>query len=80
MAINFYLDREQLAREIEKWIASSNLDLMLGLCRCCVNNLYKESSTLVTECLKCSIQQGIKKMSENIEWAETLDVEFLGVC
>ncbi len=79
MAINFYLDREQLASEIEKWIASSNLDVMLGLCRCCVNNFYKES-TLVTECIKCSIQQGIKKMSDKSEWTEILDVEFLGVC
>ncbi len=79
MAINFYLDREQLSKEIDQWVASSNLDLMLGFCRCCVNRLYEESS-LVAACLKCSIQQGIKKMSNNREWTETQDIEFLGVC
>jgi hypothetical protein len=79
MAINFYLDREQLAREIEKWIASSNLDLMLVLCRFCVNNLYKDSNP-VTECIKCSIQQAIEIVSDNREWTETRDFEFLGVC
>lgn len=79
MAINFCLDREQLASEIEKWIASSNLDAMLGFCRSCVNRLCSES-TLVTECLKCTIQQGIKKISNNREWTERQDAEFLGAC
>ncbi len=79
MAINFYLNREQLVKEIEQWVASSNLDAMLGFCRCCVNSLYEES-TLVNECLKCSIQQGITKMSNNRKEAYTRDLEFLGVC
>ena len=60
MAINFYMNREQLTKEIEQWVKSSNLDVMLSFCRCCINSIYEES-TLVTECLKCSIQQVITK-------------------
>ncbi len=79
MAINFYMNREQLTKEIEQWVKSSNLDVMLSFCRCCINSIYEES-TLVTECLKCSIQQGIAQMTNNRKRNETPDLEFLGVC
>ena len=77
MAINFYMNREQLTKEIEQWVKSSNLDVMLSFCRCCINSIYEES-TLVTECLKCSIQQGIAQMTNNRKRNETPDLEFLG--
>ena len=79
MAINFYPNREQLSKEIEQSVATSSVDVLLGLCRCCVYNIFEES-TIVTECLKCGIQLGILKVANKRKNSALKDVEYLGVC
>lgn len=77
--VNFCPNKEQMVKEIEQFVASRRLDVLVSLCTCCVNKIFDES-TLVTQCLKCSVQQGIAKISKKMTWTEIPDSEFLGVC
>ncbi len=79
MAINFYPNREQLSKEIDQCVASRNREMLLIFCRCCIYNIFEES-TIVTECIKCGIQSGILKMSSALTGTDATDIEFLGVC
>jgi len=79
MAVNFFPHREQMLKEIEGCVASSKLDVLMGLCTCCVYKSYDEGP-LVSQCLKCSVQQGIMKISNKIRMADPPDLEFLRVC
>lgn len=79
MAINFYPNREQLSKEIDRCVASRNREALLSFCRCCIYNIFEES-TIVTECFKCGIQHGILKMSDALTGTDAPGIEFLGVC
>ncbi len=79
MAINFYLNREQLSKEIDRCVASRKRDVLLSFCRCCIYNIFDES-TIVTECFKCGVQHGILKMSNALQGTDTPAIELLGVC
>jgi hypothetical protein len=79
MSVNFFPNREQMLKEIEGCVASSKLDVLLGLCTCCVYKSYDEGP-LVSQCLKCSVQQGIMKISNTMKLADALDLELLRVC
>ena len=79
MSVNFFPNREQMLREIEGCVTSSKLDVLLGLCTCCVYKSYDEGP-LVSQCLKCSVQQGIMKISNTMKLADALDFELLRVC
>jgi len=77
--INFYPNRIQMLQEIERCTSSSNLETLLSYCNSCAYKVLSES-TLVSQCLKCRIQQGITKISNAKKWTATPDHEFLGVC
>ena len=78
--INFYPNRLQMLQEIERCTASGNLDTLLSYCNSCAYKVLSET-TLVSQCLKCRIQQGITKISNaKKKWTATPDHEFLGVC
>jgi hypothetical protein len=79
MTVNFCPNREQLVKEVEQCIAASKLDVLVSLCTCCVYTIFDET-TLVGQCLKCSIQQGIAKLSQRGPLPDEADLEFLGVC
>ncbi len=79
MTINFYPNREQLSKEIDQCVASQKREVLLSFCRCCVYNIFDES-TIVTECFKCGIQHGILKMTNALKETDAPDMEFLGVC
>jgi hypothetical protein len=79
MAINFYPNREQLSKEIDQCVASRNREVLLSFCRCCIYNIFEES-TIVTECFKCGIQHGLSKISNVLTGTDTPDIELLGVC
>jgi hypothetical protein len=78
MAVNFFPHREQMLKEIEGCVASSKLDVLLGLCTCCVYKSYDEGP-FVSQCLKCSVQQGIMKISNKMRMADAPNLEFLRV-
>lgn len=77
--VNFCPNKEQMGKEIEQCVASSRLDVLMSLCTCCVNKIVDESA-LLSQCLKCSVQHGIEKISKKRTWTEMPDLEFLGVC
>ncbi len=78
MSVNFFPNRERMLKEIERCIASSKLDMLLDLCSCCVYNSYDEGP-LVSQCLKCSVQQGIMKISDKRTTSDAPHLEFLRV-
>jgi len=78
MSVNFFPNRERMLKEIERCIASSKLDMLLGLCTCCVYSSYDEGP-LVSQCLKCSVQQGIMKISDKRASSGASHLEFLRV-
>lgn len=79
MAINFYPNREQLSKEVEQQVTAGNVDMLLGLCRCCIYNIFEES-TIVTECLRCGIQRGLLKIADKRKVQSVMDLDYLGVC
>ncbi len=79
MPVNFCPNREQMVKEVEECIESSKLDVLMSLCTCCVYKIFDES-TLVSQCMRCSVQQGISKISGKNKWTASPDMEFLGVC
>ncbi len=79
MVDNFYPNRNQMLKEIARCIKSGKLDVLLSFCNCCVHKMFNDS-TLVTQCLKCSIHQGITNMSDKTNWTAAPDHEFLGAC
>ena len=79
MAVNFCPNREQMIKEVERCVASAKLDVLLTFCKSCVYNIFVESK-LVAQCLKCSIQQGMMKISNAKKLTTEPDTEFLGVC
>lgn len=79
MADNFCPNRDQMLKEIAQCVTSGKLDVLLSFCNCCVYKIFDES-TLVSQCLKCSVQQGITKISNRRKWTAAPDYEFLGVC
>ena len=68
-----------MAKEIEQCAAGSKLEVLVSFCRCCVYQVFN-ASTLVSECRACSVQKGIRKISQADAWTESPDLEFLGVC
>ncbi len=79
MDIHFLPNREQLTQEIEQCVETGKRDILLGFCRCCAYHIFEES-TLVTECLKCSVQRGITRLSLRGKNKGVRDLEFMGVC
>lgn len=79
MTVNFCPNREQMLKEIAECIASGKLEVLTSLCTCCVYKIFDES-TLVSQCMRCGVQQGIAKISRRNKWTATPDMEYLGVC
>jgi len=79
MMINFHPNSEQIAREIELCVRTESVDVVLGLCRCCIHNPLGRSS-MAAECHTCGIQLGILKIANRRNRRITSDAEYLGVC
>jgi len=80
MTVNFYPNREKMVKEIEQYAASGMLEVLQSLCKCCVYKILDES-TLVTECHRCRVQQGISEIVNKSRWLQgAADLDFLGVC
>jgi len=78
MSVNFFPNRKEMLKEIERCTAESKLDMLLSLCTCCLYSSYDEGP-LVSQCLKCSVQQGIMKISDKRTPSGTPHLEFLRV-
>ena len=79
MAVNFCPNREQMLKEIEQCVVLGKLDVLQCFCNSCVYKILGESA-LLTQCVKCRVQQGITKISNARKWTAVPDHEFLGVC
>ncbi len=79
MAVNFCPNREQMIKEIEQCVVLGKLDVLQCFCNSCVYKVLGESA-LLTQCLKCRVQQGITKISNARKWRVVPDREFQGVC
>ena len=62
MSVNFCPSRDQMLQEIDRCVASSMIEVLHSLCRCCVYNIFAES-TLIAECGRCHVRHGIRKIS-----------------
>jgi len=60
MAINFCPNREHMRKEVEQCSSRGRLDVLASICKCCVYQIFEES-TLVSQCISCDIGQGIGK-------------------
>lgn len=81
MAVNFFPNREQMIKEIEQCVVLGKLDVLQCFCNSCVYKALGCESALMTQCLKCRVQQGITRISiATKKWKAVQDHEFLGVC
>ena len=81
MAVNFRPNSDEMIKEIEQCIVLGKLDVLQCFCNSCVHKVLGCEGTPVSECLKCRVRQGIRRIS-NIakKWTSVADHEFLGVC
>jgi hypothetical protein len=79
MSINFCPNRERMLAEVETYVQNNSLEVLKSFCACCAYVVFLES-TLVSECMKCRIHQGITKIANAKKWTAIPDLEFLGVC
>ncbi|HEY6012147.1 MAG TPA: hypothetical protein VIX18_11825 [Nitrospirota bacterium] len=69
-----------MIKEIEQCVALGKLDVLQCFCNSCAHKFLGES-VLVTQCLKCRVQQGITRISNGLRWkSSTPDREFLAGC
>ena len=83
MSVNFYLNREQMSKEVEQCIALNRLETLMSFCNSCVLKIFE--NRLIPECHECKVGRGIKTVSKkrkvrNVESVEVEDGELLGVC
>jgi hypothetical protein len=79
MAINFHPDAEQMIKEVEECTLSGDLVALLYFCNICVHKIFDRGAAM-SRCIKCSVQQGITRISKKDYWPDDGDGEFLGVC
>jgi hypothetical protein len=79
MPVNFFPNREQMAKVIEQCVASENDEVLLCFCNSCEYKM-RDENTLVTQCFKCSVQQGIMEITNANRWPLLQDREFVGAC
>ena len=80
MAMNIFPNREKMVKEVELCTASGMLEVLQSLCKCCVYKILDES-TLVSECHKCRVRQGISEIADKGRWVQgAADLDLLGVC
>ena len=78
MSLGFFPSRESIAKEVQLWIATNKLEMLLNLCNCCT---YKAcENTAAHQCRSCNVRKGINKLAR-VETREiTEGEELLGVC
>ena len=78
MSVSFFPSRESMYKEIQLWIATNKVDMLMSLCNCCT---YKElDCTTVHQCRSCFVRKGIIKLSRVEQRESVEDEELLGVC
>ncbi len=77
MSLGFFPSRESIYKEVQQWIATNKLEMLLGLCNCCT---YKAVGHMAShQCRSCSVRAGIAKLVR-VEREPVADEELLGVC
>lgn len=76
MSMGFFPSRDNMVKEVDQWIVRQKLEMLMGLCNCC---MYK---VLVSgrECRSCQVRIGIRTLTENRLREPVEGEELLGVC
>jgi len=78
MSISFFPSRETMYKEVQLWIATNKLEMLLSLCNCCTYKVLECTSVL--ECQSCHVRKGIIKLSREETRVAVEGEELLGVC
>lgn len=78
MSVSFFPSRDSMCKEIQQWIATNKLEMLLSLCNCCT---YKElDCTSAHQCRSCNVRKGIIRLGCVEKREPVEDEELLGVC
>jgi len=78
VSVGFFPNRESMYKEIQLWIATNKLEMLMNLCNCCT---YKAlECTSVHQCRSCFVRSGIIKLARVEKREAVEDEELLGVC
>jgi hypothetical protein len=78
MSVGFFPSRESMYKEIQLWIATNKLEMLMSLCNCCT---YKAlECTAAHRCRSCHVRRGIDKLVRVERFESVKDDELLGVC
>ena len=78
MSVGFFPSRESMYKEIQLWIATNKLEMLMSLCNCCT---YKDlECTAAHQCRSCSVRTGIIKTARVEKCEAVEDEKLLGVC
>jgi hypothetical protein len=78
MSVGFFPSRESLYKEIQQWIATNKLEMLMSLCNCCT---YKALEyTGAHQCRSCNVRKGVIKLTREEKRVSVEDEELLGVC
>jgi len=78
MSVGFFPSPEGMYKEIQQWIATNKLEMLMGLCNCCT---YKALEyTDAHQCRTCSVRKGVAELVHVKRREAVEDEELLGLC
>jgi hypothetical protein len=78
MSVGFFPSRESMYKEIQLWILTNKLEMLMSLCNCCTYKALEYTGAY--RCRSCNVQKGIRKLTREDKRVSVEDEELLGVC
>jgi hypothetical protein len=76
MSMSFLPSRDNMIKEIDQWIVLQKLDMLVGLCNCCMYKVFAADH----ECRSCRVKSGIRRIVRSQRREPVEGEELLGVC
>lgn len=76
MSMSFLPSRDSMVKEVDQWIILQKLEMLIGLCNCCMYKVLAAGR----ECRSCRVRFGIRRITEAQRREPVEGEELLGVC
>ena len=76
MSMSFFPSRENMMKEVDQWIVLQKLEMLTGLCNCCMYKVLASGR----ECRACRVGLGIRRIVDLRRREPVEGEELLGVC
>jgi effector-binding domain-containing protein len=77
MSVGFFPSRESMYKEIQQWIATNKLEMLMSLCNCCAYKALEYTGAY--RCRSCHVRKGIIELTHEDKRASAKKEELLVV-